>query len=150
MVLQRLGRADLPELAAFLSDADLTVSGLDGSSVRLWIERGPDGEIVGSTGFELSDDGGHALIRSVAVRPSDRSRGSGTALAEYALERAAEEGAHTAWLFSRRSGPFWQGLKFEPADRDDLARVLAGTHQVRSFVETGQLHREVAWSRPLR
>ena len=30
-----------------------------------------------------------------------------------------------------------------------LADVLAGTHQVRLFRETGQLGREVAWSRPI-
>lgn len=30
-----------------------------------------------------------------------------------------------------------------------LATVLPETHQVRLFEETGQLHSEVAWSRPL-
>lgn len=149
MALQRLPRGDLADLTSFLSEVDLTSSGLDSPTVRLWVERNRDGEIVGSTGYELSEDGGHALIRSVAVRPSYRWGGSGTALAEFALARAAEEGARRAWLFSRRSGPFWQGLRFERADRDDLARVLAATHQVRQFVETGQLDREVAWSRPL-
>ncbi len=54
-----------------------------------------------------------------------------------------------AWLFSRRSGPFWQSLGFESADRDELAEALAGTHQVRLFQQTGQVSREVAWSRLL-
>jgi len=113
------------------------------------MERDESGTIVGSTGYEMSSDGYHALIRSVAVGPSQRSRGRGSALARFALERAAKEGATTAWLFSRRSGPFWQSLGFEPADRDELARALADTHQVRLFQQTGQLAREVAWSRPL-
>lgn len=51
--------------------------------------------------------------------------------------------------FSRRSGPFWQSLGFEPADRDELAAALADTQQVRLFQRTGQLSREVAWSREL-
>ncbi|HEY3506571.1 MAG TPA: hypothetical protein VGN37_27760 [Actinocatenispora sp.] len=38
---------------------------------------------------------------------------------------------------------------FVPADRDRLARALADTHQVRLFARTGQLAREVAWSRTL-
>lgn len=134
-------------LTEFLSEVDLTLSGLDAPSVRLWIERDDRGRIVGSTGYELSSDRRHALIRSVAVSPTQRSRGRGSALAGFALKRAAEEGARRAWLFSRRSGPFWQSLGFESADRDELAEALADTHQVRLFHQTGQLGREVAWSR---
>jgi N-acetylglutamate synthase-like GNAT family acetyltransferase len=140
---------DVEALTAFLCDVDLTLSGLEAPSVRLWIERDESGAIVGSTGYEISGDGHHALIRSVAVGPAQRSRGRGSALARFALERAAEEGVTRAWLFSRRSGPFWQSLGFEPADRDELARALADTHHVRLFQQTGQLAREVAWSRPL-
>jgi N-acetylglutamate synthase-like GNAT family acetyltransferase len=141
--------SDAQALTAFLREVDLTLSGLDEPTVRLWAQRDADGAIVASTGYEMSADGRHALIRSVAVSPAHRSRGRGSALARFALEAAAEEGARTAWLFSRRSGPFWQGLGFAPADRDDLADALAHTHQVRLFRETGQLEQEVAWSRPL-
>ena len=140
---------DLEAITAFLEAADLTVSGLDAPTVRLWVERGIDGSILGSTGFEMSPDGLHALIRSVAVAPSARARGRGSALARFALARAAEEGAERAWLFSRRSGPFWQSLGFTGADRREMATVLGQTHQVRLFVETGQLEREIAWSRRL-
>lgn len=141
--------ADVDELTAFLRDVDLTLSGVDAPSVRLWIARDTRGAIVGTTGYEISGDGRHALIRSVAVAPVHRSRGRGGALATFALERASEEGATTAWLFSRRSGPFWQNLGFEPADREELADVLADAYQVRLFRQTGQLAREVAWSRAL-
>ena len=136
-------------LTAFLSEVDLTVSGLDAPGVRLWIERGESGAIVASCGYEVSEDGSHALIRSVAVSPARRLRGHGSALAAFAVERATEEGATRAWLFSRRSGPFWRALGFEPADRDELAQALADTHQVRLFRQTGQLPQEVAWSRAL-
>lgn len=117
--------------------------------MRLWLERDEAGVIVGSTGYEISSDGHHALIRSVAVSVAQRSRGRGSALASFTLERAVEEGASRAWLFSRRSGPFWQSLGFESADRDELAEALADTHQVQLFQQTGQLGREVAWSRSL-
>lgn len=149
MELARCRPDDVEALTAFLSEVDLTLSGLDAPSVRLWIERDDHGAIVGSTGYEISADGAHALIRSVAVGPARRTRGHGTALAAFALDRAAAEGAKTAWLFSRRSGPFWQSLGFALADRDQLATALADTHQVRLFQSTGQLGREVAWSRAL-
>lgn len=54
-----------------------------------------------------------------------------------------------AWLFSRRSGPFWQKLGFAAADRGDLEEALPDAHQVVLFARTGQLDREVAWSRAL-
>jgi N-acetylglutamate synthase-like GNAT family acetyltransferase len=149
MHVERCREADIEPLTAFLRAADLTVSGLGAPTVRLWVERDGDGAIVGSTGYELSADGRHALIRSVAVAPTQRSRGRGRALAGIALERAAEEGATRAWLFSRRSGAFWQSLGFVPADRDELAEALADTRQVKLFRRSGQLEREVAWSRPL-
>ena len=141
--------AELPELTAFLTTADLTLSGLDAPTVRLWILRASDGTVEGTTGFELSDDATHALIRSVAVAPGARGAGLGLRLARFALDAAAESGAKRAWLFSRRSGPFWQKLGFEPADLTSLADALASTHQVTLFRQTGQLEREVAWSRAI-
>jgi N-acetylglutamate synthase-like GNAT family acetyltransferase len=147
MRVQRVVAGDIPALTEFLRTVDLTLSGLDSPTVRLWIERDDTGRIVGSTGYEIVAE--HVLIRSVAVDPAAHTAGAGSRLARFAFARAAEEGARRAWLFSRRSGPFWQKLGFEPADRGELALVLADTHQVRLFVESGQLQREVAWSRQL-
>ena len=149
MPFTQTAATDVDVLRDFLGEADLTQSGLDAPTVRLWTERDADGSIIGSTGYELSPDGTHALIRSVAVAPDRRDAGAGSRLAMFAMSDAARSGAERAWLFSRRSGPFWQKLGFEPADRDELAVVLAHTHQVRLFTETGQLGREVAWSRHL-
>ena len=147
--LAAVGPENLSDLTAFLELVDLTVSGLDSPQVRLWTVRDDEGRILASTGFELSGDGRHALIRSVAVHPEHRAAGAGTTLATAALDGARAVGAEMAWLFSRRSGPFWQRLGFAAADREALAAALADTHQVRLFRHTGQLDREVAWSRPL-
>jgi N-acetylglutamate synthase-like GNAT family acetyltransferase len=149
MVLTPVSGADVEQLREFLRDADLTLSGLDDESVRLWSEHDADGTVVGSTGYECSRDGRDVLVRSVAVTADRRSAGAGTRLARFALDRAADEGAERAWLFSRRSGPFWQGLEFVPADRQALVAALPETQQVRLFLTTGQLDREVAWTRPL-
>ena len=140
---------DIDELALFLRDADLTLSGLDSPAVFLWVDRDAGGAVIGSTGFELSQDHRHALIRSVAVHPIARGAGYGTTLARFALHQAASAGATTAWLFSRRSGPFWQKLGFERTETSELASALANAHQVQLFVESGQLDREIAWSRLL-
>jgi N-acetylglutamate synthase-like GNAT family acetyltransferase len=149
MTVRPVTPSDLDQVRTFLTGADLTVAGLDSDTLRLWVEHGADGAIVGTTGFELSADGRHALVRSVAVHGSARSNGAGTRLGRCALDGATRAGAERAWLFSRRSGPFWQRLGFEAADRNELTSVLPDAHQVRLFTETGQLEREVAWSRAL-
>jgi N-acetylglutamate synthase-like GNAT family acetyltransferase len=134
-------------LAAFLSSVDLTTSGLDDPDVQLWIDLDPDGRIVGATGFELADN--NALIRSVGIAPQLRGSGRGTELAQFALDQATALGVTTAWLMSRRSGPFWQKLGFVRADIHQLAAALLTTTQVRSFAESGQLDYETAWVRAL-
>lgn len=140
-------QADSFDLAAFLERVDLTTAGVGDVAVRIWLQLDADGRIEATTGFELQ--GANALIRSVAVHPSLRGTRLGSALARFALERATEAGASRAWLFSRRSGYFWQRLGFEPADRDELATALGATHQVSAFTASGQFGREVAYSRPL-
>lgn len=141
--------SDLDEVQTFLDEADLTLSGLDSPALWLWIARDAAGRIAGTTGFEIAESGKDVLIRSVAVAPDVRGTGFGLVLARFAMNAAAEAGATTSWLFSRRSGAFWQRLGFERGDRDELALRLAGTHQVQLFRETGQLEKEVAWMRSL-
>ncbi|WP_275003436.1 GNAT family N-acetyltransferase [Promicromonospora iranensis] len=141
--------ADLDDLAAFLRSADLTVAALAEPAVHLWLERDEAGAVRATTGFELGAAGEHALVRSVAVRPDLRGAGDGLRLARFALDRAADAGARQAWLFSRRSGGFWQKLGFAATTTSDLAAALPDAHQVRLFRSTGQLDHEVAWHRPL-
>lgn len=127
-----------------------TLSGLDSPTVHLWVSRDETtGRIFATTGYESSEDGSHILKRSVPVDPELRGTGIGLELAQFAMERAVEAGAKQAWLFSRRSGPFWQTVGFTSADTRDLAVALASTHQVQLFTQTGQLGREVAWNRQL-
>jgi len=143
--VRRVTAADLPHVERFLVDADLTVAGL--SNASLWMETDADGAITSTTGFERV--GSHVLIRSVAVRPDLRGTGVGLRNAAFAILEAQLAGATTAWLFSRRSGPFWQKLGFWRAPTEELVEALGDTAQVRLFVETGQLANEVAWRRLL-
>jgi N-acetylglutamate synthase-like GNAT family acetyltransferase len=136
-------------LRDFLAEADLTTSGLDAPGARYWVVRDERGRLVGSTGFELSPTASDALIPSVAVASGARTAGLGTELARFAIDEARDAGAGRAWLFSRRSGPFWQKLGFERVPTEALADALGDTAQLQLFTETGQLAREVAWVRTL-
>lgn len=143
--MRRVTAADLPLVERFLVDADLTVAGL--ATTTLWVDEDATGAIASTTGFELV--GQHALIRSVAVRPDLRGSGLGLRNAAFAIVEAQLAGARTAWLFSRRSGPFWQKLGFWRAPTDELVDALGETAQVQLFLETGQIAGEVAWRRLL-
>jgi N-acetylglutamate synthase-like GNAT family acetyltransferase len=136
-------------LRDFLAEADLTTSGLDAPGARYWVVRDERGHLVGSTGFELSPTASDALIRSVAVASDARAAGLGSELARFAIDAARAAGASRAWLFSRRSGPFWQKLGFERVPTDALADALGETTQLALFTRTGQLAREVGWMRTL-
>lgn len=145
--MRRVTAADVPLVRDFLIQADLTLAGLESSDVHLWMEQDAAGAITSTTGFEQT--GRHALIRSVAVRPDLRGSGLGLRNAAFAIVEAQLAGATTAWLFSRRSGAFWQKLGFERATTEELAAALPDSAQVQLFAETGQLAREVAWRRVL-
>ena len=140
-------RGDAFELGEFLRAAGLSAAGIGEPGLALWIDLDPDGRIVGSTGFELV--GRDALLRSVAVGRSLRSRGRGSELVEFALAEAGHLGAERAWALTRRTGPFWEALGFAATEGPDLAERLADTHLVRSLVASGLLRYETAWSRPL-
>lgn len=140
---------DIGDLSDFLRTVDLTLAGLDDPAAHLWVDRAAGGEIIGTAGFELSSDGRHALIRSVAVSRKHRRSGTGSELARHAIEQAKLAGARRAWLFSRRSGPFWQKFGFVSADPNDLVDALPLARQVQLFKESRQIEREVAWSRDL-
>ena len=127
MSFERVDGSELEELRAFLSEVELTLAGLEARTVRLWVERDADHKIVGSTGYEISEDRRDALIRSVAVSPQSRKVGSGSCLPRFALSEAAREGAQNACVcvsvsWSRDDGRIWPHLQ--------LASLLADTHQV--------------------
>ena len=47
---QQVGSLNLSELRAFLTELDLTLTRLESSPARLWVERDADHLILGSTG----------------------------------------------------------------------------------------------------
>jgi N-acetylglutamate synthase-like GNAT family acetyltransferase len=140
------GPVDTDSIRACLLACDLTLAGVGSAELHLSVLETRAGQTVGVTGYESA--GPHALIRSVAVAPSLRGNGLGVMLAEVAFEQAAAAGAEQLWLFSRRGGAFWQRLGFRLTPTDGLVAALPHTWQVSDFAESGQLAREIAWTRP--
>lgn len=137
--------SDMAAIRACLEASDLTLAGVGSTDLRLFVLQTRAGQTAGVTGYEIA--GSHALVRSVAVAPAMRGHGLGGLLAELAFDHATGSGAHQLWLFARRTGAFWQRLGFRLTPTDELVTVLRHTQQVSHFMETGQVDREIAWTR---
>ncbi len=137
---------DTASVRTCLQACDLTLAGVGTAELYLSVLENRSGQTVGVTGYELAS--GQALIRSVAVAPALRGHGLGVMLAEVAFEQAAAAGAEQLWLVSRRGGAFWQRLGFRLTPTDELVAALPHTWQVTALAESGDLAREIAWTRP--
>ncbi len=142
-------RADVPAVRACLVASGLSTAGVGADDVRLAVLEDRQGRIVGVTGFE--GGGPDALLRSVAVAPALRRHGLGRMLAEAACERAAAlPDVERLWVLDAGSGAFWQRLGFRLVPTTELMAALPHAWQVVALVESGDIERQIAWTRPAR
>lgn len=118
------------EMLALLTDCDLPVSDIAGSTAKFWVLRDGD-KIRGCVGLETSN--GVGLLRSLAVSTQYRGRGTGAALVD-ALEKAARaDGVSDLYLITNTAQRFFEGLGYIPVARNDAPRFIAGSRQFTSL-----------------
>jgi amino-acid N-acetyltransferase len=112
--IRKAAPADWPAMEALLESARLPLDGArDHLASFVIAERG--GAIVGCAGVERYGDA--ALLRSVAVAESERSRGVGAALVERCLADARAKGLSTVLLLTTTAEQFFPRFGFEVVDR---------------------------------
>jgi len=102
---------------------DFTVAVRDGSIIGCAALERPstrEGQAKGSAG-------GAVLLRSVALRPSERGAGAGRRLVEHALGRAKQRGASSAVLLTTTAEDFFAHLGFRRIDRSCVPANLLGS-----------------------
>ena len=110
-------REDLPEIFALLEECDLPKEGLATHiSTTLVARKGT--EIVGCSALELYQES--ALLRSVGVKPSYRSRGLGRRLTIAALNLGMQHKISNVYLLTETANVFFSKLGFEPISRADV------------------------------
>ena len=107
-------RYDLPRVIKLLEESGLPPDGIEALGDTTLVAREAD-RVVGSAALELY--GPAALLRSVAVDPSQRGAGLGQRLTSAALELARARGVQTVYLITETAGKFFPRFGFSPTDR---------------------------------
>lgn len=145
--ITRAAAADGPAIVALLAAADLLTHDVLAPGTVYWVAHDGMRQLVGVAGVETGADA--ALLRSVAVLPAWRGQGLAQLLVEHAIAFVRASGYWRVYLFSTRSGGYWQRLGFRRVAVDEVARALPSSPQVVRFAAIGKLAGEVAWRKEL-
>jgi len=119
------------DVLALLTACGLPTDGLADHWGTTWVAVDPDapGQILGSVALEFH--GKAALLRSLATREDQRSRGLGKALFEFAMARASDRGVNAVALLTTTAEPFFARRGFETVSRDALPESLRASAEFR-------------------
>jgi amino-acid N-acetyltransferase len=116
---------------ALLAACGLPGAGLEDHWDTAWVALDPAAvsEILGSVALEIR--GETALLRSLATREDQRSRGLGSALFEHAMARAAEASVDTVALLTTTAESFFTRRGFAAVPRDEAPEALRASAEFR-------------------
>jgi N-acetylglutamate synthase-like GNAT family acetyltransferase len=121
---------DFEAVRRLLSDNLLPVADLEAHLDAFMLAK-IDGALVGSVGLEIH--GELALLRSLCVAESHRSRGIGFALVSAIAARAAARGVRELYLLTTGAAPYFAAQGFIPVSREHAPRDILNTAQFRSL-----------------
>jgi amino-acid N-acetyltransferase len=119
------------DVLALLAACGLPIDGLADHWGTTWVavDPGSPGVVLGSVALEFH--GNAALLRSLATRKDQRSRGLGQALFQFAMARAADRGVEAVALLTTTAEPFFARRGFETVSRDALPESLRASAEFR-------------------
>ncbi len=117
IALHNASQDELPSILALLDECELPNEGLAAHLSTTIVARNGN-EIVGCSALELYEES--ALLRSVAVKPTFRSRGLGRRLIKTALDLATHHKVSNVYLLTDTANLFFSKLGFEPISRSKV------------------------------
>ena len=118
--------ADIEAIKELLELNDLPVAGVDDHWKTFIVAR--DGvQIVGCGGSEAYRNA--ALIRSIAVAPSYRSRGVGRQIVRQLLDRLSALGVREFYLLTTTAADYFRKRGFKKCDRDEVNPQLLASRE---------------------
>ena len=119
---------DLPTVRRLLESLGLPLDGIDDHVGTLLVAR-EDGQIVGTAGLEMYADA--ALLRSVAVDPTQQGRRIGHQLTDAALRLARTRGVATVYLLTTTAERFFPKFGFEQIAREEVPAAVQSSVEFR-------------------
>jgi amino-acid N-acetyltransferase len=125
--LRRATLGDETAVNALLTAAALPLEGVH-EALSGFVVAEDAGEIVGVAGVEACGvTGEHALLRSVAVAPTWRSRGLGRALVTRAIADAEARGAKALYLLTTTADGYFPSFGFTATTREAVPDDVRAT-----------------------
>jgi amino-acid N-acetyltransferase len=118
--------ADVPFIKELLTANALPVDGVD-DHWKTFIVARDGGAVVACGGAEAYQFA--ALIRSVAVADSHRSRGIGRRIVRQLVDRLASRGLREFYLLTTSADAYFRKRGFKPIDRDEVHPQLLASHE---------------------
>jgi len=122
--LRAVDDASIDYVVRLLERAGLPTAGVRSDPSRFYVGR-HGGARVGVGGLEVY--GSNALLRSVAVEPSVRGRGFGTALCDRLERKARTADVETMYLLTTTEADFFAGLGYGEIDRENAPTSIRET-----------------------
>jgi len=120
------GEDRLDDVERLLAASDLPAEDVRSGPGRFYVAAAGS-DVAGVGGLELYDTAG--LLRSVAVRESERGEGVGTAICEALEETARDEGVWTLYLLTTTAPGFFAARGYEEVERSEAPPALRETTQ---------------------
>jgi amino-acid N-acetyltransferase len=117
---------DLPRVERLLADSGLPLNGVR-ESLGDFVVAESGADVVGVAGLEICCD--DALLRSVAVAPSWRSRGLGRQLVTHAIARAEARGLRALYLLTTTAEHYFPSFGFATIDRAAVPQAVRETDE---------------------
>lgn len=120
---------DLSAVERLLTASSLPLDGV-AEALPTFVVAESDGALVGVAGLEVCCD--NALLRSVAVDPSWRSRGVGRALVTRVISDAEARGVRGLYLLTTTAEHYFPSFGFRKISRDEVPDDIRTTAEFTS------------------
>jgi len=122
--------ASLAAVLRFLSGSGLPVADVEAHIGAFTLAKS-QGHLVGTVGLEPYSE--LALLRSLFVAPTHRSKGIAAALVQSVEARAAAEGVRSLYLLTTGATAYFANLGFVSLAREQVPEAIRGTAQFSSL-----------------
>jgi N-acetylglutamate synthase-like GNAT family acetyltransferase len=126
VVISGATAADVAGIKQLLEINELPLGGVDDHWKTFVVAR-DGGELVGCGGSEAYSNA--ALIRSIAVAPTYRSRGIGRLLVRQLLDRLSSRGIREFYLLTTSAQDYFKKRGFKTCDRDEVNPQLLASRE---------------------